>query len=240
MRDAVNHVLSVRNLITGYGKREVLKGVSVDVPPGKIVAVIGHNGAGKSTLLRAVFGLIPIWDGLIMLHGELLRPPKPLNLLRAGVAYIPQGNAVFRDLTVHENLEIGGTTLSNHRSLGEAIERALGFFPALRGKLGQRAGTLSGGEQQMLALSNALVLSPRLLLLDEPSLGLSPNLVTKSLGHIKQISRHSDVAVLIVEQKVRDVLTIADHVLVLRNGKTSFFGSASDLSDENTLREVYL
>jgi branched-chain amino acid transport system ATP-binding protein len=240
LRDAVNHVLSVCNLITGYGKREVLKGVSVDVPLGRIVAVIGHNGAGKSTLLRAIFGLIPIWDGLVTLHGEILRSPKPLNLLRAGVAYIPQGNAVFRDLTVHENLEMGGTTLLNQRLRGEAIERAVGFFPVLRAKLRQRAGTLSGGEQQMLALSNALVLSPRLLLLDEPSLGLSPNLVTKSLGHIKGISRHSNVAVLIVEQKVKDILTIADYVLVLRNGKTSFFGSATDLSDENKLREVYL
>lgn len=240
MLDAARSFLSVCNLVTGYGRREVLRGVSVDVPLGRIVAVIGHNGAGKSTLLRAIFGLIPIWEGKVTLNGETSLLPNPLNMLRRGVSYIPQGNHVFTDLTLHENLAVAGTTLPNREMRDEGIERALNFFPILRNKLQQRAGTLSGGEQQMLALSNALVLSPRLLLLDEPSLGLAPQLISQSFNHIKKISFSSDVGVLIVEQKVREVLRIADYVVVLRNGRVSFEGPARDLRDEQKLRDVYI
>jgi len=238
--DEAARFLVVRNLVTGYGKRGVLRGVSVDVRLGQIVAVIGHNGAGKSTLLRAIFGLIPIWEGQVTLNGETLHSPNPITLLRERVAYIPQGNHVFTDLTLHENLAVAGTTLRNRQLRDEGIRRALNFFPILKTKLHQRAGTLSGGEQQMLALSNALVLSPRLLLLDEPSLGLAPQMISQAHNHIKEISLNSDVGVLIVEQKVREVLRIADYVVVLRNGRVSFAGSAKELSDEQRLRNVYL
>lgn len=233
-------ILDVKHLVTGYGKREIVKGVCLDVASSEIVALIGHNGAGKTTLLKAIFGLIPIWNGQLFLYGNTIRSPNPLTMLARGVAYVPQGNRVFTELTVRENLEMGGVTLRSKGKLNEGIERAVGLFPALKPKLTQIAGTLSGGEKQMLALSNALVLSPHLLLLDEPSLGLAPGLVSQTLTRIKEISANSGTAVLIVEQKVREVLKIADRVCVLRNGRISFSGPSKDLMDELKLREVYL
>lgn len=240
MPEASTCLLDVKNLVAGYGKREVIKGVSVNVGLAEIVALIGHNGAGKTTLLKAIFGLIPIRGGEVILDAGTLRSPNPQRLLALGVAYVPQGNRVFTELTVRENLELGGVTLPNKARLNEGINRALDLFPALKPKLRQRAGALSGGEKQMLALSNALVLSPRLLLLDEPSLGLAPQLVSQTLQRINEISTASKTAVLIVEQKVREVLKIADCVYVLRNGRVSFSGLAEDLHDETKLRGAYL
>jgi branched-chain amino acid transport system ATP-binding protein len=232
--------LRVVDLVTGYGKKQVINGVSLEVPQGEIVALIGHNGAGKSTLLKAVFGLIPIWGGRLFLDGQAVGSPKPRELLRAGVSYVPQGNRVFTDLTVRENLEMGGITVSDGQRLKEGMERVFTLFPALKDRLKQRGRTLSGGEKQMLALGSALILSPKVLLLDEPSLGLAPPLVSEALGRIQQISHDSNVTVLIVEQKVREVLKIAKRVCVLRNGRVSFTGSTEELKDERKLREVYL
>lgn len=239
-RQSNEPLLKVDNLVTGYGKKQVVNWVSIGVAIGEIVTLIGHNGAGKSTLLKAVFGLIPVWEGQVVFDGEVLRTLNPRALLRLGVAYVPQGNRVFTDLTVRENLEMGGVTLPNRARLNEGIERVFMLFPSLKGKLKQRAGTLSGGEKQMLALSNALILSPRLVLLDEPSLGLAPPLVAEALGRIQQISRDSQMTVLIVEQKVREVLRIAQRVYVLRNGQVSFSGEVAELSDDAKLRKVYL
>jgi ABC-type branched-subunit amino acid transport system ATPase component len=226
-------------LHTGYGKKQVLNGVSLDVMQGEIVAIIGHNAAGKSTILKATFGLLPIWSGTIVLDGCFLKTFSPREMLLAGVAYLPQGNRVFKDLTVNENLRMGGLILANKVQLEGGIERGLDLFPILKKKFRRPAGSLSGGERQMLALASALVLSPRLLLLDEPSLGLAPSVVTQALQHIVQLSGNLDMAVLIVEQKVRQVLEIAHRVLVLRNGKVSYSGRAQTLQDENKLRDVY-
>lgn len=233
-------LLQVQDLIAGYGKKQVLNGVSLNVGLGEIVALIGHNGAGKSTLLKAIFGMIPIWQGQVSLNGMVKLKPTPREMLHSGVAYVPQGNRVFTDLTVKENLEMDGITLSNKELLKEGIERVFTLFPALKPRLKQRAGTLSGGEKQMLALANALILSPKLLLLDEPSLGLAPPLVSEALGRIQQINRDSGMTVLIVEQKVREVLKIAHRVYVLRTGRVSFTGPAEELKDDTKLREVYL
>lgn len=240
MADDVRRLLLVNALVTGYGRKQVIDGVTLDVEAGEIVALIGHNGAGKSTLLKAVFGMLPIWSGGISLAGSKVSAPTPRGLLCSGVVYVPQGNRVFTDLTVHENLEMGGMMLQERGHLQDRIERVFTLFPALKPRLRQRAGTLSGGEKQMLALAAGLVLTPRLLLLDEPSLGLAPRLVTESLQRIQQISRDSGAAVLIVEQKVREVLKIARRVYVLRNGKVSFSGPTAALMDEARLREVYL
>jgi ABC-type branched-subunit amino acid transport system ATPase component len=227
-------------LVAGYGKRKVINGASIKVAPGEIVALIGHNGAGKSTLLKAIFGLLPISSGEIFLNGESIQSANPQKLLRSSVAYVPQGNHVFTELTVRENLEMGGVTLPTKKLIFEGIDRALDIFPALKLCLRRPAGTLSGGEKQMLALGNALVLSPRLLLVDEPSLGLAPPLVSQVLQRIKASSVDSGTAVLIVEQKVRQVLTIANRVYVLRSGVVSFSGSAKELDDDAKLRDVYL
>ncbi len=231
-------LLRAESLATGYGKKQVLNGVSLSLMQREVVAMVGHNGAGKSTLLKVLFGLIPLWEGRIFLDGRFLQSVNPRELLRAGMVYVPQGNRVFTDLTVHENLKIAGITLGNGRRLDCGMERALSLFPPLKPRLRQRAGTLSGGEKQMLALAKALVLSPRVLLLDEPSLGLAPPLVSDSLGRIQHISRDSGVAVLIVEQKVREVLRIAQRVYVLRNGQVSFEGLTTTLDDQQ-LRQAY-
>lgn len=240
MPDVVPSVLVARDLVAGYGKKEVVSGVSLDVAMGEVVALIGHNGAGKSTLLRVIFGMLPMWSGEMKLDGRALDGAKPPELLRAGLAYVPQGNRVFVDMTVRENLEMGGATLPGRQQAKEGIERVLGLFPALTLMLSRRAGTLSGGEKQTVALSMGLMTSPRLLLLDEPSLGLAPGLVTVALDHIKQLNRCDGVSILIVEQKVREVLKIAHRVVVLRNGRVSFTGAAAELHDDAKLREVYL
>ena len=238
--DVREHLLRTDSIVTGYGKKQVLDGVSIDVSPGEIVALIGHNGAGKSTLLKAIFGMIPIWDGRLFFDGTRLKFPEPRTCLRSGIAYVPQGNRVFGDLTVWENLDVGYILQRNHGGFQNRLEDVLTAFPALRSRLKQRAGTLSGGEKQMLALSNALILSPRLLLLDEPSLGLEPKLVRQAMDRIKQVSNDSGTAVLIVEQKVREALRIANRACVLRNGSISFFGPVGELADETRLRELYL
>lgn len=232
--------LRVNSVVTGYGKKQVVNGVTLEVASDEVVALIGHNGAGKSTLLKAIFGLIPLWSGEVHLNGSRWPKPTPRDLLRSGVAYVPQGNRVFTDLTVQENLEIGGVTLFDKADRGRSMERVLALFPALKARVRQQAGTLSGGEKQMLALANALMLSPRVLLLDEPSLGLAPSLVSDALGQIVKVNKATGVTVLIVEQKVREVLKVCQRVYVLRNGQVSFSGPTKDLMDETRLREVYL
>ncbi len=233
-------LLGIDTLVTGYGRNQVLNGVSLSVSVGEIVAIIGHNGAGKSTLLKAVSGLVPIWSGSVSYDGTQLDRIKPRDLLRGGVAYVPQGNPVFAELTVRENLEVAGLILSSRARLREEVERALLTFPQLRSCLRQRAVTLSGGERQMLALVMGMMTSPRLLLLDEPLLGLAPALASETLRRIRELACHSSVAVLIVEQKVREVLKIAERVYVLRSGEVSFAGRAESLQDEGRLRNVYI
>ncbi|MGD0770484.1 MAG: ABC transporter ATP-binding protein [Tepidisphaeraceae bacterium] len=232
--------LGIYDLHTGYAKKEVLGGVTLDVLPGEVVALIGHNGAGKSTVLKAAFGMLPIWAGHVALQGSRINLPSPRIMLGHKVAYSPQGNRVFGELTVLHNLELGGLTLASKAELREGLARVLLLFPALRGRTKQRAGTLSGGERQMLSLAMALITSPRLLLLDEPSLGLAAPTTRKALDVIHALSSNQGVSVLIVEQKVREVLRIADRVFVLRNGRVSFSGKASALEDEARLRAVYL
>lgn len=233
-------ILDVNSLVTGYSKKQVVNGVTLHVQSGEIVALIGPNGAGKSTVLKAIFGLIPIWEGEVSFDGGAIRPSNQRELLRAGIAYIPQGNRVFNDLSVNENLEMAGVTLDTKEQLSKGMERVFSLFPPLKSRLKQRAGTLSGGEKQMLALANALVLSPRLLLLDEPSLGLAPPLMSESFERIKRMSFELNVAALVVEQKVREVLKVAHRVYVLRNGGVTFSGTADTLADETKLREVFL
>jgi ABC-type branched-subunit amino acid transport system ATPase component len=232
-------ILKVVDIVTGYGKKTVLRGVTVDVMPGEIVALIGHNGAGKSTLLKCIFGLVPVWDGEIRMDERRLQRQAPLDLVRLGGAYVPQGNQVFTSLTVRENLEIGAFTISQTGEQQEAIQRVLNWFPTLRGRLSQRAGSLSGGERQMLSLASALTRSPRLLLLDEPSLGLAPRSVSEALSRIQELSHATGVAVLLVEQKVREALRMATRVYVLRNGTVTHFGPSYSITDE-VLQKAFL
>jgi branched-chain amino acid transport system ATP-binding protein len=232
-------MLEIRELKTGYGKKQVLFGLSMDVRKGEIVALIGPNGAGKSTLLKSVCGLIPPWKGEISFEGVVLNGTPAQNVNR-GIIYAPQGNRVFQDLTVMENLEIGGFQLPR-KEMKERIARTLDLFPVLRERIRQDAGKLSGGEQQMLALARALVPKPKLLLLDEPSLGLSPNLVSTVFEKISEINRDYGVSILIVEQKVKEVLEISNRVYGMKLGEIVFEGLSTELKDNKIkIKEIFL
>jgi branched-chain amino acid transport system ATP-binding protein len=224
--------------VTGYGKRQIVNQVNIEVMAGEVVAVIGHNGSGKSTLLKALFRLLPIWSGGVS-YPVAGQARTPRALLHRGVVFLPQGNQVFSRLTVLENARIAMSARvpsPGRRSLAYIDE----WFPRLREKASQRAGALSGGEKQSLAFACAMALEPHLLLLDEPSLGLSPALAKDALNQISNICRQKNVAALIVEQKVRQVLRIADRAYVLRSGSVTYSGPAVDLEDEQTLRQAFL
>lgn len=233
-------ILMLKAADTGYGKKQVLFGVNLAAQSGKITAIIGPNGAGKSTVLKVVHGLLPLWNGAIAFNGFSLNEISPVQRVRQGITFCPQGNRVFGELTVRENLELGGTHLPKNE-VSERVTAILDLFPKLPPRLKQTADTLSGGEQQMVAIARALVSKPKLLMLDEPSLGLSPNVLDDVFEKIVQVNRIQGVTILIVEQKVRKVLAIADHVYSLKLGKVSFSGAADELvGNHGRLRELFL
>jgi len=233
-------MLEIKELQTGYGKKQVLFGVSLEVPKGEIVALIGPNGAGKSTILKAVCGLIPVWQGEIRFNGTATNGSTPAQNVARGITFAPQGNRVFDELTVMENLEIGGFQLPAKELRGR-IEEVFELFPVLKERSRQYAGRLSGGEQQMLALARALVPKPKLLMLDEPSLGLQPNLVGSVFETVSRINRDTGVAILIVEQKVRQVLELCHRVYSIKLGKVAFVGEPNELKeDKDKLKELFL
>ena len=233
-------MLQVEHLETGYGKKQVLFDLSLEVRQGETVAIIGPNGAGKSTVLKAVCGLIQPWKGHIRFEGKQLNGSTPAKNVRRGITLAPQGNRVFPDLSVMENLQIGGYSLPKTELRGR-IEQVLNIFPVLRERPKQAAGKLSGGEQQMLALARALIPKPKLLMLDEPSLGLSPGTVKDVFDTIQTISRDTGVSILLVEQKVRQALDICTRVYALKLGQVSFQGLPNDLANNTTkLKELFL
>ncbi len=233
-------MLEIVKLETGYGKKQVLFGLSLEVVKGEIVALIGPNGAGKSTVLKAVCGLIPAWDGEIRFDGKKNNGSTPAQNVSRGITFAPQGNRVFSELTVKENLEIGGFLLRK-KELRSRIDDMFDMFPILKERARQDAGKLSGGEQQMLALARALITKPKLLMLDEPSLGLSPNLVGTVFDKVTEINREMGVTVLVVEQKVREVLKICHKVYSIKLGKVAFSGQPEELqNDKAKLKELFL
>ncbi len=233
-------MLQIKELDTGYGKKQVLFGLSMEVRKGDIIAIIGPNGAGKSTVLKAVCGLIPTWSGKIRFDGTATNGSTPAQNVARGLTFAPQGNRVFTDLTVMENLEIGGFQLPRKELRGR-IAQVIKMFPILKDRAKQDAGDLSGGEQQMLALARALIAKPKLLMLDEPSLGLSPNLVRSVFEKIVEINRDTGVTIVIVEQKVREVLRICNRVYSLKLGRLAFDGTPEELQDDKAkLKELFL
>jgi len=233
-------MLEIRELETGYGKKQVLFGLSLEVRGGEIVALIGPNGAGKSTVLKAVCGLIPVWKGEIRFNDDVTNGSSPARNVARGITFAPQGSRVFADLTVMENLEIGGFQLPRNE-LKRRIAQMFQMFPVLKERARQDAGKLSGGEQQMLALARALVPKPKLLMLDEPSLGLSPNLVRDVFEKIIEINCKVDTSILIVEQKVCEVLDICKRVYSIKLGKVAYEGTPDDLRhDKAKLKKLFL
>lgn len=233
-------MLEIKNLNTGYDKKHVLFDLSMKVEDGEIVSIIGPNGAGKSTVLKAVCGLIPSWNGEIIFDGKKLNSNWPSKNISLGITFAPQGNRVFDELSVKENLEIGGYLLSKE-NLSERIENVILFFPLLKDRIKQIAGSLSGGEKQMLALARALIPEPKLLLLDEPSLGLAPNLLNDVFQKIVEINRSMNLSILIVEQKVKEVLAVSHKVYSVKLGKVAYEGKPETLiNTKEKLKELFL
>jgi len=232
-------MLEVRDLNAGYGRVRVLHGVSLSVPAGKIVALLGANGAGKSTLMRAICGLASVQGGAITFAGDSATGRAPEALVRAGLVLVPQGRLLFGDMTVRENLEMGGFTVREEETRGAQLSRVETLFPILRERADQPAALLSGGEQQMLAVARALMSSPRCLLLDEPSLGLSPKTFGTIIDAIRRINGEG-IPILIAEQNVRRILRLADYVYVLETGRIGLEGEASALMADNRIRASYL
>ncbi len=232
-------LINISSLAAGYGKKQVLYDVSLDAAAGEVVAVIGPNGAGKTTLLKAVAGVIKPWSGSILLDGREVGPLGPVAMLDLGVVFIPQGRVVFDELTVAENLSIAGRRMSKAR-FREREEFALNTFSELRGKYGGSAANLSGGMKQMLALARAWIVRPRVLLLDEPSLGLSPDYVRDVFNKVQDISKENDTAVLVVEQKAREVGKYADRVAALKLGRVVYDGAPAVVEDAATMGEIFL
>jgi ABC-type branched-subunit amino acid transport system ATPase component len=235
---AAGALLALDGVVAGYDEVDVLRGVSLTVRAGDIVSIIGANGAGKSTLLRTVFGLVSPRAGQIRLDGADIAGRPPGAILRAGVGYVPQGRCNFPAMTVEENLEMGAYLRRDAGVRGD-IEALLARFPLLAARRGASAGTLSGGQQQILEMAIALVLRPRLLLVDEPSLGLDPRMVEVVFETIQEISREG-TTILMVEQNAKKALAISDRGFVLELGRNRFEGTGQELLDDPDVRQHYL
>jgi len=232
-------LLEVRDLEAGYGPIRALDRVSLDVDDGELVALIGANGAGKTTLLMAISGVVPPRGGSLRFAGGGLGGLRPHEVMRLGVGHAPEGRRIFPRLTVRENLELGGFTQTDRGRLKRDIDEACGLFPVLGERMDQLGGTLSGGEQQMLAIARALVGHPRLLLLDEPSLGLAPLIVARVFEVIASLSARG-IGVLLIEQNARAALKLASRGYVLETGRITLTGSGAELAADRRVRDAYL
>ena len=231
-------LLDIQNLRGGYGAVEVLRGVDLQVQPGEIVALLGSNGAGKSTLNHNVCAIYPAWSGSVKFEGEEISRAHYRDVVRAGLIQVPEGRKVFPNMSVLENLELGSYARARVRRAAN-IEKVFATFPRLKERIAQLAGTLSGGEQQMLAIGRGMMAEPKLLILDEPSLGLSPLLVEEMFALIRQLNSDG-LAILLVEQNVVQSLEIAKRAYVLENGAVRFSGGSDDLLKSDELRRAYL
>ncbi len=232
-------LLIVENLVVRYGAIEALKGIDITVNQGEIVALLGANGAGKTSCLRTLSGLVTAASGSIRLGTQEISKMEPESIAKLGIAQSPEGRQVFRDFTVMENLKIGAFTLTNRKEIKANFERVFRYFPVLETRQNQVASTLSGGEQQMLAIARALMSSPKVLLLDEPSLGLAPLIVQAILNIVKEIQKEG-TTVVIVEQNAAQTLRIADYAYVLELGTIKIHGPAAQLKEDPQLIEAYL
>ena len=232
-------MLSVKGLHTHYGIIHALKGVDLEIQEGEIVTLIGSNGAGKSTLLNTITGIVPSSGGKVLFNGEEITNMPPHTIVKKRICMSPEGREVFPGLTVHENLRLGAYAIKDKKFIQEAFVNVYNLFPRLKERVKQTAGTLSGGEQQMLAIGRALMSDPKLLLLDEPSLGLAPNLVLMIFKLIADINKQG-VTILLIEQNANMALSIADRAYVLETGTIALSGDAKVLSKNDAVRKAYL
>jgi branched-chain amino acid transport system ATP-binding protein len=233
-------ILTVEHLSAGYGRVQVLKGIDLTIESGEIVCLVGANGAGKSTLLKVISGIIPAVGGKLLFNGQDITNRKPDHIVRMGLSHVPEGRQIFGDLSVRQNLILGAYARKTGK---EEMERlftfVFGLFPILKTRLAQKAGTMSGGEQQMLAIGRGLMSQPKLLLLDEPSLGLAPLVVEIILQVIKNL-RSAGISLLLVEQNVNAALQIADRAYVMETGQIVVHGNAHELRENDNIKRSYL
>lgn len=232
-------LLQLENVHGGYGEVKVLNGVDILVGEGEIVSVVGPNGSGKSTMMKAIFGLVKPEEGKIVYKGENITGLEPFEIVRRGICYVPQESNVFTSLTVDENLEMGAYILNQPREVSKGKERVYGVFPLLKEKAKSQVATLSGGMRQMVAFGRALMLDPELVLMDEPSAGLAPRLVTEILMKLHEINERGK-ALLIIEQNVRRALELCHRGYVLDTGKTSMEGRGKELLLNRKIQEIYM
>lgn len=231
--------LEVRNLQGGYGDVQVLWDISLDVAPGEIVAIIGSNGAGKSTVMRTISGLLPVKGGSFSIDGKAMTGASPADLVRAGVAHVPEGRRLFSAMSVRDNLLMGSYLREDKEAVSGDLERIYAMFPILADRRRQDAGTLSGGEQQMCAIGRGLMSRPSLLLIDELSLGLAPRIVEQLSDRLREINAIG-VAILLVEQDVIAGLELADRGFIVDRGRVTLSGAARDLAGNSAVREAYM
>jgi branched-chain amino acid transport system ATP-binding protein len=231
-------VLKLSSVVASYGKIDALKGVSLVVREGEIVALIGANGAGKSTTLMTISGALRPQKGTILFYGDEIAGYSPHDIVHLGISQVPEGRRIFPHMTVRENLEMGGF-LRTREEVASDIDRVYGFFPTLAERSRQPGGTLSGGEQQMLAIGRALMARPRFLLLDEPSLGLAPIIVSKIFKIIREINEQG-TTILLVEQNAKAALRLADRAYVMESGTIAMHGEAGEIADDPGIKKAYL
>ena len=232
-------LLSVNNLSVSYGAIEAIRNCSLRVEQGEIVTLIGGNGAGKSTMLRTISGLLIPKRGTIQFEGKEIQGQPPHRIAQSGLVHVPEGRGIFANLTVEENLQLGAYSRNDHAEIRKDRERALELFPRVRERLKQAAGTLSGGEQQMVAIARAMLSRPRLLMLDEPSLGLAPQIVQTIFQVIREIN-NSGTTILLVEQNAAMALKVAHHAYVIEVGSIEMEGPAAELASSDEVRKAYL
>ena len=232
-------ILVLDEIFAGYGKMTILNGTTARIHRGGITTVIGPNGAGKSTLFKTVFGLLPVRTGTITFDGRRTTNFSPRQILDAGIAYIPQGRNIFPELSVRHNLELGGVALSDQSRLSERLDSIMQRFPMLKEKSGAQASTLSGGQQKMLEVARGLLLDPKLVLIDEPSIGLSPLMVQEVFGILKSL-RERGVTILLIEQNAKQALQISDYGLVLEQGQARIEDTAANILADPRIAQLFL
>ena len=237
--DNASVLLKVQDVKVAYGGIQAVKGVSLEVREGELVSLIGSNGAGKTTTMKAITGLLPLGGGHIQLNGATIDGQGPWDLVQQGLAMVPEGRGVFTRMTIVENLQMGAYIRDDHAAIADDIERVFTTFPRLKERRDQLAGTMSGGEQQMLAMGRALMSRPKVLLLDEPSMGLSPIMVDKIFDVIQEVSAQG-VTILLVEQNASRALQIADRGYVMESGLITLSGDAHQMLHDPKVREAYL
>ena len=235
----VRSVLEIDGVVAGYGGGDVLRGVSLEVPEGGITCVVGPNGAGKSTLMAAISGLLRPRLGSMMLHGQDLVGRSPRQVLQLGVVQVPQNHSLFRDMTVRENVELGGYILSDRALIARRLAAVYEVFPQISGWSGQKAGSLSGGQQRLVEFARAMMLEPRLLLLDEPSMGLAPKILRTVFDAIRQMNA-TGTTILLVEQNARAGLRLSTHGVVMENGRVRLSGTGREVLENPEIGALYL